>query len=310
LYNLLFHKSLPLMTDIRTIIEDYLDYLNVEKNRSPATRKNYQRCLERFVKQAHIKGVGDITEQSIHAFRASLASAEANLKKRTQAYHVIVLRNFLKYLNRQKYNTVAPDRVELPRVPMRQIKIVEYADVERLLTAPKGNVLKALRDRAVLETLFSTGLRVSELCALDRFINLDRGEISIRGKGEKLRVVFLSNRAKEAIKNYLGKRQDAEPALFVSLSHGKNPKVLGGVIPRTVQRLVNRYAREAGIAQQVTPHQLRHQFATDLLMNGADLRSVQELLGHSNISTTQIYTHVTNKELKEVHRAFHGRRRS
>ena len=297
------------MAEIKTVIKDYLDYLNVEKNRSPATRKNYQRCLERFIKQANIKDVGDITEQSIHDFRASLASAEANLKKRTQAYHVIVLRNFLKYLNRQKYNTVSPDRVELPKVPMRQIKIVEYADIERLLTAPKENNLKALRDRAILETLFSTGLRVSELCALDRFINLDRGEISIRGKGEKLRVVFLSNRAKEAIKNYLGKRQDADGALFVSISHGKNPKVLGGIIPRTVQRLVNKYSREAGISQKVTPHQLRHQFATDLLMNGADLRSVQELLGHSNISTTQIYTHVTNKELREVQRAFHGRRR-
>ncbi|MDD5710989.1 MAG: tyrosine-type recombinase/integrase [Candidatus Colwellbacteria bacterium] len=192
---------------------------------------------------------------------------------------------------------------------MRQIKIVEYADVERLLTAPEGSGQKALRDRAILETFFSTGLRVSELCALDRFINLDRGEISIRGKGEKLRVVFLSDRAKNAIRNYLNKRQDADPALFVSLSHGKNPKVLGGVIPRTVQRLVNKYARTAGISQRVTPHQLRHQFATDLLMNGADLRSVQELLGHSSISTTQIYTHVTNRELKEVHKAFHGRRR-
>ena len=297
------------MAEINTVIKDYLDYLDVEKNRSPATRKSYEKCLGRFIKQTLVKDVGDITERVIHDFRASLASSDANLKKRTQAYHVIVLRNFLRYLSRQKYNTIAPDRVELPKVPTRQIKIVEYADVERLLTAPKANSLKALRDRAILETLFSTGLRVSELCALDRFINIDRGEISIRGKGEKLRVVFLSNRAKEVIKAYLNKRQDADPALFVSISHGKNPKVLGRIIPRTVQRLVNKYSREAGIPQKVTPHQLRHQFATDLLMNGADLRSVQELLGHSNLSTTQIYTHVTNKELREVHKAFHGRRR-
>jgi site-specific recombinase XerD len=298
------------MTEIKTIIKDYLDYLDVEKNRSPVTRKNYERCLERFIKITGVKSVDGITEKTIHDFRVSLADAEANLKKRTQAYHVIVLRNFLKYLNRQKYNTVSPDRVELPRVPTRQIKIVEYADVERLLTAPKSNSLKALRDRAILETLFSTGLRVSELCTLDRFINLDRGEISIRGKGEKLRIVFLSNRAKEIIKIYLSKRQDADSALFVSISHGKNPKVLGRIIPRTIQRLVNKYSREVGIPQKITPHQLRHQFATDLLMNGADLRSVQELLGHSNISTTQIYTHVTNRELKEVHKAFHGKRRS
>jgi site-specific recombinase XerD len=297
------------MTKIQNFIGDYLDYLNVEKNRSSATRNNYKRCLEHFVAQAGIEDISDITEKKIHSFRASLAGADLNLKKRTQAYYVIVLRNFLKYLNRQGYDTVAPERVELPKVPVRQIKVVEYADVERLLGAPKGDNLKALRDRAILETLFSTGLRVSELCSLDRFINIDRGEITIRGKGEKLRVVFLSNRAKEAIKNYMNKRQDADSALFVSISHGKSPKVLGGIIPRTVQRLVDKYSRAAGISQKVTPHQLRHQFATDLLMNGADLRSVQELLGHSSISTTQIYTHVTNRELREIHRAFHGRRR-
>jgi site-specific recombinase XerD len=297
------------MDNIQAVIKDYLDYLNVEKNRSPATRSNYARYLKRFVEQARIKTVADITERAIHDFRAALASGEANLKKRSQAYHVIVIRNFLKYLAKEKYESVSPDRIELPKIPTRQIKIVEYADVERLLAAPDGNNLTALRDRAVLETLFSTGLRVSELCALDRFINLERGEISIRGKGEKLRMVFLSNRAREAIKTYLSKRQDADPALFVSISRGKTPKILGRIIPRTVQRLVNKYSRAAGISQKVTPHQLRHQFATDLLMNGADLRSVQELLGHSNISTTQIYTHITNRELKEVHQAFHGRRR-
>ncbi|MBU2101730.1 tyrosine-type recombinase/integrase [Patescibacteria group bacterium] len=297
------------MIEIQGIIKDYLDYLDVEKNRSPATRNNYERCLKRFVEQANIKNIDDITEKKIHDFRVYLASPSVRLKKRTQAYHVIVLRNLLKYLLRQKYTTVSPDRIELPKVPTRQIKIVEYADVERLLTAPKGSELKALRDRAILETLFSTGLRVSELCSLDRFLSLNRGELTIRGKGEKLRVVFLSDRAREAIKKYLDKRQDAEGTLFVSISHGKNPKVLGPIIPRTVQRLVSKYSREAGISEKVTPHQLRHQFATDLLMNGADIRSVQELLGHSNISTTQIYTHVTNKELREVHKAFHGKRR-
>lgn len=294
--------------EAKAAVKSFLDYLDIEKNRSPATRRNYERCLARFLKQEKISSVSDITEPSIRSFRVYLASPSANLKKRTQAYHVIVIRNFLKYLAREGIKTVVPERVELPQIPERQIKIVEYDDVERLLSAPKGTSLKALRDRAILETLFSTGMRVSELCALDRFLNLNRGEITIRGKGEKLRVVFLSDRARSAIKAYLDKRQDAEEALFVSISHGKDPKLLGRINPRTVQRLVNRYARVAGITGKVTPHQLRHQFATDLLLNGADLRSVQELLGHSNISTTQIYTHVTNRELKEVHKSFHGRR--
>ncbi len=294
--------------DARIAVKNFLDYLDVEKNRSPATRRNYERCLLRFLRQEKISNVSDISEPSIRSFRVYLASAAENLKKRTQAYHVIVIRNFLKYLAREGIKTVAPERIELPQIPARQIKIVEYDDVERLLSAPKGNALKALRDRAILETLFSTGMRVSELCSLDRFLNLNRGEITIRGKGEKLRIVFLSDRARSAIKNYLEKRQDADEPLFISISHGKDPKVLGRINPRTVQRLVNKYARAAGITGKVTPHQLRHQFATDLLLNGADLRSVQELLGHSNISTTQIYTHVTNRELREVHKSFHGRR--
>ena len=294
--------------DAKEALKNFLDYLDVEKNRSPATRRNYERCLVRFIRQENIKSVSDISEPSIRSFRVYLANPEVNLKKRTQAYHVIVIRNFLKYLAREGIKTVAPERVELPQIPERQIKIVEYDDVERLLNAPQGGSLKSLRDRAILETLFSTGMRVSELCSLDRFINLSRGEITIRGKGEKLRVVFLSDRARAAIKNYLDKRQDADEPLFISISHGKDPKILGRINPRTVQRLVNKYARAAGITGKVTPHQLRHQFATDLLLNGADLRSVQELLGHSNISTTQIYTHVTNRELKEVHKSFHGRR--
>jgi site-specific recombinase XerD len=168
--------------------------------------------------------------------------------------------------------------------------------------------LRGLRDKAILETLFSTGLRVSELCNLDRYINLDRGEVAVRGKGEKLRVVFLSDRAKEAIKNYLNKRGDALDKLFISLT--KNGKPIGKITSRAVQRMIDFYKRKAGITKKITPHQIRHQFATDLLMNGADLRSVQELLGHSNISTTQVYTHITNKQLKDIHKAFHGKRRN
>jgi len=283
--------------------------LEIEKNRSASTRVNYKRYLDRFIKFSGIKDIDDITESSIRAFRVHLAEPEQNLKKRTQAYYVIAIRNLLKYLTVHDYDVVSPDKIELPKVPTRQINIIRYEDLERLLTAPEGGSLRTLRDRAILEILFSTGLRVSELCALDRFIDIDRGELTIRGKGEKLRVVFLSERARKALKEYLKKRTDAEEAMFISLSHAKAPKILGRVVPRTVERLVSKYARAAGITGKVTPHQLRHQFATDLLSNGADLRSVQELLGHSSITTTQIYTHVTNRELREIHKAFHGKRR-
>ncbi|MBI2012883.1 MAG: tyrosine-type recombinase/integrase [Candidatus Colwellbacteria bacterium] len=297
------------MAEAQRLVKEYLDYLEIEKNRSPSTRANYERCLKRFLELTGIVKISDITEGAIRNFRLQLAKPEEELKKKTQAYYVIVIRNFLKYLTKRDYKTVSPDKIELPQIPVRQINIIGYEDLERLLQAPKGNDLKTLRDRAILETLFSTGLRVSELCALDRYIDINKGEVTVRGKGEKLRIVFLSDRAKRAIKTYLDKRTDAEPALFISFSWGKKPKVLGRIIPRTVERLVNQYARSAGIPDQVTPHTLRHGFATDLLMNGADLRSVQELLGHSSITTTQIYTHVTNKELREIHRAFHGRRR-
>ena len=297
------------MADIHKQLKDYLDYLEIEKNRSPSTRVNYERYLERFIAFAGIKTIEDITEGSIREFRINLAKPDRNLKKRTQAYYVIAIRNFLKYLTIHDYKTVSPDKIELPKIPTRQINIVRYEDLERLLKAPKENSLRSMRDRAILETLFSTGLRVSELCSLDRYINIDRGEVTVRGKGEKLRVVFLSDSAKDILKMYLEKRFDTEPALFISLTKAKKPKVIGRIIPRTVERIVNRYARAVGITGKITPHQLRHQFATDLLSNGADLRSVQELLGHSSITTTQIYTHVTNRELREIHKAFHGKRR-
>ena len=297
------------MSQIEDLVKEYLDYLEIEKNRSASTRENYKRYLDKFIRDSGVKDVSDITEEKIRAFRVGLARDEAGLKKRTQAYYIIALRNLLKYLTIHDYKVVSPDKIELPKVPMRQIDIIRYDDLERLLSSPKGDSLRALRDRAILETLFSTGLRVSELCKLDRFMNIDTGELPIRGKGEKLRVVFLSDRAKKTLKEYLKKRADADEAMFISLSHAKSPKVLGRIVPRTVERLVTKYARAAGITGKVTPHQLRHQFATDLLSNGADLRSVQELLGHSSITTTQIYTHVTNRELREIHKAFHGKRR-
>ncbi len=293
---------------IESALNDYLNYLEIEKNRSPKTRENYNRYLLEFLKFTKIKSPEDITEDLVRNFRVYLA--RKNIKKITQSYYVIALRNFLKYLIKRDYKVLAPDKIELPKVSRRQIEILEYKDLERLISSPASSDLKSLRDRAILETFFSTGLRLSELCALDRFLDLNREEISVRGKGEKIRVVFLSKTAIAAIKKYLEKRSDAEQALFVSFSKAKNPKVLGRITPRAVERLVAFYGKKAGIpASKISPHKIRHQFATDLLLNGADLRSVQEMLGHANISTTQIYTHLTNKELKEIHETFHARRR-
>ncbi|MEK9154482.1 MAG: site-specific tyrosine recombinase/integron integrase [Patescibacteria group bacterium] len=299
--------------DIELLLKRYLDYLEIEKNRSPKTRENYERYLRAFLKFGGIKSEKDITADAIREFRLNLArlktSEGQNFKKSSQSYYIIALRNFLKYLAKNDYSVMSPDKIELPKIPVRQIEIIEYADLERLLAATKGDDLRSLRDKAILETLFSTGLRISELCSLNRYIDLKRGELTVRGKGDKLRLVFLADRAKLSIENYLKKRTDTEEALFISLTKSKNPKVIGRIIPRTVQRLIDYYAKAAGIAKRVHPHMIRHLFATDLLMGGADLRSVQELLGHANVSTTQIYTHLTNQGLREVHKAFHGRRR-
>lgn len=306
------------MTEIEKFLKEYLNYLEIEKNRSPKTRENYERYLKAFLEFSGAKKPADITEAIVREFRLKIArsspfdsaqgqKSHGSLKKITQSYYIIALRNFLKYLSRRDIKTLSAEKIELPKIPERQIEILEYKDLERLIDAPKGNDIRSLRDRAILELFFSTGMRLSELCSLDRYVDLSRGELTIRGKGEKLRVVFLSDGAKAAIKKYLDKRTDAEEKLFVSLN--KSGKVIGKITPRAVERVVERRAREAGIAKRIHAHQIRHSFATDLLVNGADIRSVQEMLGHSNISTTQIYTHLTNKELREVHKAFHARRR-
>ncbi|HUZ92965.1 MAG TPA: site-specific tyrosine recombinase/integron integrase [Candidatus Paceibacterota bacterium] len=300
-------------TEIETLLKEYLDYLQIEKNRSPKTRENYEHYLREFLEFSGARAPRDITERVVRDFRLDLArlkrdGGKKSLKKISQSYYVIALRNFLKYLARHDIKVLAAETIELPKIAQRQIEIVEYRDLERLLAAPKGQTLRDLRDRAILEVFFSTGLRLAELCNLPRSLDLARGEISVRGKGEKLRVVFLSDDAIKAIGAYLKKRGDAEPELFVSLDRAGN--VIGPVTSRAVERMIETRAKQAGIAKHIHPHELRHSFATDLLVNGADLRSVQELLGHSNISTTQIYTHLTNKELREIHKTFHARRRS
>lgn len=302
------------MANADKLLKEYLDYLEIEKNRSRHTRVNYERYLKTFFTHARVKDTNDITEDAVREFRLMLArkqtGREKDLKKSTQTYYAIAIRTFLKYLVKRGIKALSPDTIELPKLPSRQITIIESPDLERLLKAPDTKSLRGLRDKAILELLFSTGLRLAELCSLNRYIELKRGELTVRGKGDKLRVVFLSPTAQEAITEYLKRRGDAEEALFISLTKAKSPKVIGRITPRAVQRLIDYYAKKAGIGERVTPHQLRHLFATDLLMNGADLRSVQELLGHSNIATTQIYTHVTNKGLREIHETFHGKRRS
>ncbi|MBI1960830.1 MAG: tyrosine-type recombinase/integrase [Candidatus Liptonbacteria bacterium] len=303
------------MKPLKELLRDYLDHLEIEKNRAVKTRENYERYLNVFLAVSGVRTPRDITRDTVKRFRLHLARSAgwrtaggAGLKKITQSYYVIALRNFLKYLAKNDIETLSADTVELPRIERRQIELVEYKDMERLLAAPAGSSLRDLRDRAILETLFSTGLRVSELCALNRDIAIDRGEIPVRGKGGKLRVVFISPRARETIAAYAAKRQDFEDALFVNTDR-HSAHATGRILPRTVQRLVAHYSKKAGLPHPISPHALRHAFATDLLINGADLRSVQELLGHSNVATTQIYTHLTNKNLRDVHRAFHGRRR-
>ena len=300
----------------------FLEYLEIEKNRSQKTTENYGRYLDRFIGFAEERlgkdsgkiNIKQIEQEFVRQYRLylnRLSSADGDgLKKITQNYHIIALRGFLKYLAKIGEQTLAAEQVELGKAPTHEIDLINYEDLERLLISAKGDSLLGLRDKAILEILFSTGLRVSELCQLNRDnINLNRGEFSVKGKGGKIRVVFLSDNSQEAIKRYLDKREDVEEALFVSFSKAKKPKVIGRITPRSVQRLIQYYSAKAGITRKVTPHTLRHLFATDLLQNGADLRSVQMLLGHSNVSTTQIYTHLTNKELKDIHKAFHGKRR-
>ena len=285
------------MTSVEKLKKEFLEYLEIEKGRSLKTMENYDRYLKRFFAFAKIGEAEDITEEIVRKFRMDLN--RANLNKPTQNYHVIALRMFLKYLAKRNVESLDAGKIELAKLPERELDLLDVADLERLLVAPELASPSGLRDRAILEFFFSTGLRISELCNLKiDDINLKRGEFSVRGKGGKVRVVFVSDRARKAVSAYLEKRGDVDNEFLFAMT------------PRSIQRMIKRCATKAGITKKVTPHVLRHAFATDLLQNGADLRSVQVMLGHANISTTQIYTHFTDKQLKEVHRAFHGKRRN
>ncbi len=296
----------------------FLEYTEIEKGRSLKTIENYDRYLTRFFGFLKSEDPAKITDEAVRDFRLFLNRQKAGnlratgetLKKKTQNYYLIALRSFLKYLARQNITSLPSDRIELAKVSDRQIDFITSEELRRLLDAPNGSDMKSLRDKAILELFFSTGLRVAELCSLTRDIDFTRDEFSIRGKGEKVRVVFLSDDAKKAVKAYLAKRDDVDDALFVKIATEK--KFKGESMPlsrRSVERIVKYYATKAGIvSKKVTPHVIRHSFATDLLSNGADIRSVQTLLGHSSITTTQIYTHVTDKHLRDVHKKFHNKK--
>jgi site-specific recombinase XerD len=314
---------------VEPLVKDYLAYLEIEKGRSKKTTENYGHYLKRFLDWAKIEKPGQIDMELVRQYRLYLNRLEEKgkpLKKITQNYHIIALRNFLKYLTKRDIEALAADKIELAKQSPREVEFLEGDELERLLKAASGSSLSSLRDRAMLETLFSTGLRVSELCKLNRdSVNLAKGEFSVRGKGEKIRVVFLSDTAKVALKTYLDKRKDVDSALFVRVPKSKKAgkdeldsedelyaqaKYANlRLTPRSVQRIIRKYATKAGISRHVTPHTLRHSFATDLLFSGADIRSVQAMLGHSSITTTQIYTHITDKQLREVHKSFHGKKR-
>lgn len=295
--------------------QQFLEYLEIEKGRSLKTVAAYDRHLRRFFSFAKISKPSEITDDLVRRYRLWLnrhpGRNHGGLKKNSQNYHLIALRSFLQYLNKQRVDSLSPQRIELAKTPGRELEVLEPEELERLLAAPisrgdDGNE-KGLRDQAILEVFFSTGLRVSELAALNRGeFDIKRGEFSVRGKGERVRIVFLSPTAQQTLSHYLAKRGDVAEPLFINHSPGAvKHKDRGRLTPRSIERLLRFYATKAGITKKVTPHTLRHSFATDLLRNGADLRSVQMLLGHANISTTQIYTHLTDRHLRDIHKHFH-----
>ncbi len=309
--------------DMQTAIRQFLEYVEIERGRSLKTVENYGHYLRVFHEYSKVERPSDITDMVVREFRLWLnrqvtgnnRKTGQTMSRKTQNYYLIALRAFLKYMARQGITTLPAERIELAKVPDRSLDLISHDELMRLLASPSGETLQDLRDKAILELLFSTGLRVSELASLSRDVDFKSDEMSIRGKGSKVRVVFFSEEAKAAVNAYLKERKDMDDALFVQLSRNGQSSLLAGdgkkslaLTPRSIERIVKQHAIKAGISKKVTPHVIRHSFATDLLSNGADLRSVQALLGHANISTTQVYTHVTDKHLRDIHKKFHSKR--
>lgn len=295
----------------------FLEHAEIGKNQSKKTIENYHHYLQRFTDWIGADvSPRMITIEKVQNFRLFLNRLEDEkgaqlLSIKTQNYHIIALRAFLKYLIKNDIQTLSPEKIDLSKIPERSVEYLNREELERLFEAVNGTDVRGARDRALLETLYSTGLRVSELVSLNRAqVDLQRKEFMVRGKGRKPRIVFLSDRCVNAIREYLKLRDDNFEPLFLNYRRSKQKEdiTLGEkrrLSTVMVEYLVRNYARKAGIIKKVTPHVLRHSFATELLVNGADIRSVQEMLGHSSITTTQIYTHLTNKRLREVHEKFH-----
>ncbi len=308
---------------IRKLKTRFLEYMEIERGRSQKTIENYDHYLDRFLDWAKIDAPEQITAELIGNFRIYLNRYEAKDKKKlkrvTQGFYIIAIRSFLKFLAKKDISSLQAEKIEISKNESREVEFLTIEEVERILAEANGKDIKSLRDLAILELLFSAGLRVSELVNINKEkIDLKSRELSVRGKGDKLRVVFISDDAAVAIKNYLEKRTDFDQALFIrdytglsQLKKKAGEKTVDNLrlTSRSIQRIVKKYAKKAGIIKDVHPHTLRHSFATDLLANGADIRSVQAMLGHSSITTTQVYTHVTNKRLKEIHQTFHSKRK-
>ncbi len=311
---------MPEITPLQHWITRFLEHLEIGKNKSRKTIENYHHYLQRFASYYAKGDPSALTLDDVHGYQMFLnryVNERSNgLGVKTQNYHLIALRAFLKYLVRQDVPTLAPEKIDLKKIPERIVDFLTRDEMERLFEVIDLSRRGGGRDRAMLETLYSTGLRVSELVGLNRSqVDLERREFTVRGKGRKPRIVFLSERCVKWIRLYVSERADNWEPLFISF--GRNREDAGGDISASpsgerrrltaysVEAMVRQAARLAGIGKRVTPHVLRHSFATDLLHNGADIRSVQEMLGHASITTTQIYTHSTNERLREVHEKFH-----